>query len=117
MSTKTKIKQRDKYQCQICGDWQGKEYDNGVRVEVQAHHIIYKSDDGETIPINLITLCDLCHAVLHPEEWRAYWEDKGTEENMGSVKEEFDEYVKLSSEERAKRQKLVWNRFGIERRQ
>ena len=94
MSTKTKIKQREKYRCQMCGDYQGKIYDSGVIVVVQAHHIIPKSEGGTNLPDNLITLCDFCHDVVTSEKWKYQFGDKGTTENMECIKQNFDWYLK-----------------------
>jgi 5-methylcytosine-specific restriction endonuclease McrA len=84
----------DNYQCQICNDWRGRKYFTGVTVEVQAHHIIPRSEGGETTIGNLITLCDMCHAVLHKRKWREYFGDMGVPEKMEGIKREFEDYIK-----------------------
>jgi len=53
MRNNKRRKQIDNYRCQMCGDWEGKKYDTVVIVEVQAHHIIPKSEGGETKLDNL----------------------------------------------------------------
>jgi len=94
MRAEIRRKQIDNYRCQICGDREGKKYDTGVIVEVQAHHIIPRSEGGENTLGNLITLCDMCHAVFHEQRWREYFGDKGVPENMEWIKEEYDDHVK-----------------------
>lgn len=113
MSTKSRIKRRDKYQCQICGDFQGRCYDVGVIVKVQSHHITPKSKGGENTIGNQITLCDFCHDILHPQKWYSQFGDKGTFENMEPIREDFDKYLKLDHKEREKIKRDLWKQFGI----
>ena len=98
MRTEIRRKQIDNYQCQICGDWEGKKYNTDVIVKIQAHHIIPRSEDGKTTLGNLITLCDMCHAVFHEQRWREYFGDKGIPENIKWIKEEFEDYIKSLEE-------------------
>lgn len=114
MRTKNRRKQIDNYQCQICGDLKGKRYDTLVIVEIQAHHIIPKSEGGKDEFENLITLCDLCHAVVNPQRWKEYFGYKGTTQNMEWIRKEFDEYLKSDIEERERRKRFLWNQFAIE---
>jgi len=100
MSTKKKVKQRDNYQCQICGDFKGKMYFTGICVETEAHHIIPKSKGGLIEPDNFITLCDLCHVVLHSEKWTYQFGDKGAPENMEEIKKEFEDCIRYLNRER-----------------
>ena len=104
MSTKAKVKQRDNFQCQICGDVKGKMYFTGVCVKAEAHHIIPKSKGGPTEPDNFITLCDLCHAVLHREKWKYQFGAKGTPENMDEIKKEFEDYIRYLRSEKERMQ-------------
>ena len=113
MSTKSKIKQRERYRCQMCGDYQGKIYDSGVIVVVQAHHIIPKSEGGTNMPGNLITLCDFCHDVVTSEKWNSQFGDMGTPENMEWIKQNFEKYLKLDYNKREKIKKDLWEQFGI----
>ena len=53
---------RDNYTCQKC---KGKSKDS--RLEV--HHIVFRSQGGPDIVINLITLCKTCHQALHNGEF------------------------------------------------
>lgn len=60
-NTKEMVLNRDNYTCQYC---KGKRKDNKLEV----HHIIYRSDHGSDDEINLITLCQTCHKLLHNGE-------------------------------------------------
>ena len=113
MSTKSKIKQREGHRCQICSDYQGKKYDSGVIVVVQAHHIIPKSKGGTNMPDNLITLCDFCHDVVTPNKWKYQFGGKGIPENMERFKQSFDRYLELDYVKREKIKKDLWKQFGI----
>jgi hypothetical protein len=57
-NTKSYVRYRDGYKCQIC---KGKSKDEMLHV----HHIIFKSNNGSNLPSNLITLCRSCHDKLH----------------------------------------------------
>jgi hypothetical protein len=113
MSTRARRKQMDRYQCQICGDWHGKIYPTGVTVQVEAHHIRPKSEGGKDRINNLITVCDLCHAVVTPQRWKEYFGEKGTPQNMGGIKIEFNEYLESDVRERERIKRLLWDQFGI----
>jgi hypothetical protein len=116
MNTKTRRKQMDHYQCQICGDYHAKKYPSKVTVQVQTHHIIPLSEGGKTELNNLITLCDLCHAVVTPQRWKEYFGEAGNIQNMEPIKVEFNEYLTSDSEKREKIKKRIWNQFQIEPR-
>lgn len=73
MSSSKFIKYLAGYRCQICGDEDGKSYESGVRVELQAHHIIPSSKGGQRKIENLVALCDFCHAVVTPHCWEEYF--------------------------------------------
>jgi 5-methylcytosine-specific restriction endonuclease McrA len=64
MSSSKFIKHLAGYRCQICGDEDGKSYESGVRVELQAHHIVPRSQGGQRKIENLVALCDFCHNGL-----------------------------------------------------
>ncbi len=113
MSTKKKVKQRENYQCQICGDRDGKIFDSGVISEAQVHHIRYKNKGGENKPENMVTLCDLCHAVIHKQRWREHFGEKGTPENMEWLKKNYEWYLRLPYEERERIKKEIWRQFRI----
>ncbi len=47
---------RDKHTCQLC--------EKGDR-ELHAHHVIWRRNDGQDVPENMITLCSKCHDKVH----------------------------------------------------
>ncbi len=49
------VLERDGWRCQSCG---------GVR-DLQVHHIQWRSHLGDDIESNLVTLCNICHQLLH----------------------------------------------------
>lgn len=51
------ILRRDGYRCKLC---------LSANTTLQVHHLIPVEQGGETIPTNLLTLCDLCHGTIHP---------------------------------------------------
>ena len=55
-SRREAILHRDNYTCQCCGK-------KHVRLEV--HHIIFRSLGGTDDEKNLITLCEMCHKLVH----------------------------------------------------
>src|SRR5574341_1371769 len=74
MKSKKLIKHLADNKCQICGDEHGKVYqESSVKVELQAHHIIPKSEGGSSKIENLVAICDLCHAVVTPHRWEEYF--------------------------------------------
>jgi phage terminase large subunit GpA-like protein len=46
---------RDYWKCRRCG----------YRQTLQVHHIIFRSEMGEDVTWNLITLCSTCHEDIH----------------------------------------------------
>lgn len=54
-----KVLWRDKYTCQNCKETE----------DLQAHHIIYRSKEGNNSVSNGITLCSKCHEDLHRGSW------------------------------------------------
>lgn len=59
---KQSIRERDHYQCQICGKNQGDE-------SLSIHHIDYNKQNCD--PNNLISLCRICHSKTNHK--RDYW--------------------------------------------
>lgn len=55
--TYNKVMQRDKGKCRLCGTAQN----------IQAHHILYRSERKDLInePTNMIMLCIKCHQLVH----------------------------------------------------
>ena len=101
-------KKRDHYQCQICGDRKGDPH-----TILNAHHLIPRADGGPNTLENLITLCDLCHAVVTPR-WEKPWfgsvEDRS---GLPAIRQEYLDFLALVPEERTQRQTAIWQMFGI----
>ncbi len=49
------VLQRDGWRCQWCGR----------RNQLQVHHLIPRSQQGDDVEANLITLCSRCHYAAH----------------------------------------------------
>ena len=54
------VLQRDAWRCQICG--------SGQNLEV--HHKNFRSRRGDDSEENLITLCTICHRIMHRQHQR-----------------------------------------------
>ena len=50
-----RILERDRWRCQFCG----------AQVNLQVHHIVFRSQGGSDSEANLITACAECHRNLH----------------------------------------------------
>ena len=57
--TRKEVYRRDGYMCALCGDPR----------RLQIHHYRHRSQGGNDDPMNLITLCSYCHAVIH-KQWK-----------------------------------------------
>lgn len=109
---------RDNQQCQICGEVLPVLFG---RLEV--HHIIYHCNGGSDELENLVTLCDLCHAVTHDHMGPAWVGlskvpiEKGEQSKqiLKQAQEEFESYLRLPIEERRRIQNALWSQWGITR--
>ena len=54
-SVRRAIYKRDGYRCALCDSPRG----------LQIHHVMPRSEGGSNDPMNLITLCWVCHAIAH----------------------------------------------------
>ncbi len=52
---RNQILRRDGWRCQACG----------TMSNLEVHHKEFRSQSGDDLEQNLITLCVLCHAILH----------------------------------------------------
>jgi hypothetical protein len=52
-----RVYHRDKFRCQIPGCI--------ARGNLHAHHVVFRSRQGDDAEWNLITICDVCHRALH----------------------------------------------------
>ena len=113
---KKRVRNRDKQQCQICGEVLPVHYG---RLEV--HHIDYRSKGGSDESGNLVTLCDLCRAVNHDHMGPAWvgldkFSIEKREQNkliLIQAQEEFESYLRLPIEERRRIQRELWAQWGI----
>lgn len=62
-SRKKRVKKRDNWECQSCGEKGGP---RGT-VQLHVHHIVPKSEGGSHELSNLELLCDQCHAEIHDD--------------------------------------------------
>ena len=107
---------RDNQQCQICGDAFPLAFG---RLEV--HHIIYQCKGGSDELDNLVTLCDLCHAVTHDHMGPAWVglsklpiePQEHYRQVLAQARKEFDSYLRLPSEERLRIQEELWLQWGL----
>ena len=116
MSYRELVKKRDKNQCQICGENTPVPYG---RLEV--HHIVPRYKGGNDESENLITLCDLCHAVLHPHMGPSWVglskflpeEQKIKRYELESAQKEFERFLHYPIKERRCIQSEMWFQWGV----
>ena len=109
---KKRAKIRDGEQCQICGDIPPISYG---RLEV--HHIAHLCKGGADELENLVTLCDLCHAVAHDHMGPAWvglskfpaGEQVQRNLTIRQAREEFEFFLGLPIEERHCIQAELWS--------
>jgi 5-methylcytosine-specific restriction endonuclease McrA len=108
---KKRVRYRDKHQCQICGEVLPVHYG---RLEV--HHIDYRCKGGSDELENLVTLCDLCHAVIHDHMGPAWvgldkFPIEKRDQNkliLDQAREEFESHLRLPIGQRHNIQKELW---------
>lgn len=113
---KRRARIRDNQQCQICGEVSPVPFG---RIEV--HHVIYCCNGGSAELENLVTLCDLCHAIIHDHMGPAWVglskvpreKRKQSKQILKQVQEEFESYLRLPIEERRRIQNKLWLQWGI----
>ncbi len=66
----SRVWQRDKYTCRMCGTVCAPEYRDGYRLAWGPHHIEHRSQGGKDVVGNLITFCNHCH---EPRAHKFYW--------------------------------------------
>jgi len=112
---KKRIKARDRNQCQVCGEVPP--FPHG-RLEV--HHIVPSAEGGSDKLENLVTLCDLCHAVLHPHMGPAWvglskFPPEEHEEKkliLEWARKEFEDFLTAPIEDRHRIQDDIWSQWG-----
>jgi hypothetical protein len=61
------VAQRDQYRCRCCG--RSGKYDATVAADaLHRHHLIYRSKSGADTTSNLLTLCAICHSLIHARQ-------------------------------------------------
>ncbi len=111
-----KARRRDGNQCQICGDTPPSPF-----CHLQVHHIIARADGGTHDLDNLVTLCDLCHAVCHWHMGPAWCglskfppeEEAKVKAELGWVRQEFHDFLTLPPAERRAIQDELWQPWGV----
>jgi 5-methylcytosine-specific restriction endonuclease McrA len=106
------VKERDGRQCQICGDRAGDPY-----CVLHAHHIVPRSQGGLDIPENVITLCDLCHALVTPRWLKPWFGSAAVTDRFAleTAREDYLEFLALNPMTRHSRQSQIWEMFGVVR--
>ena len=107
---RTQVKARDCWQCQICGDVEGAPF-----CILHAHHIVPRSKGGTDSPDNLITICDLCHAVV-TIRWHKPWFPGTTAAQLKGMAEDYNWFLTLSPEKMTAVRSMVWAHFGVVRK-
>jgi hypothetical protein len=113
-----KTRQRDGNQCQICGDVPASPY-----CQLHVHHIIPRAEGGIDDLDNLVTLCNLCHAVCHWHMGPAWcglskFPPERQEEvraTLAWTRQEFHEFLMLPLPERRAIQNELWAGWGVTR--
>jgi 5-methylcytosine-specific restriction endonuclease McrA len=106
------VKKRDGQQCQICGDRAGDPY-----CVLHAHHILPRAQGGPDSAENVITLCDLCHAVV-TRRWHKPWFGSAAIADRSALEEarqEYLEFLALDPVTRRERQARFWEIIGVRR--
>ena len=49
------VDKRDGHRCRVCLEYRG--------LDIQRHHIVYRSVGGPTTTVNVVSLCATCHLV------------------------------------------------------
>jgi hypothetical protein len=61
------VLRRDDYRCKQCG-WSHREWNASDPRHLEIHHIEHHAKGGSNEPVNLKTLCTICHDKLHRDE-------------------------------------------------
>lgn len=61
------VLRRDEYRCVQCG-WSRELWNQDDPRHLEAHHLTHHLDGGENVEDNLITICNVCHDVIHTTE-------------------------------------------------
>lgn len=112
------VLRRDGFQCQICGDRLPLPFDSQLFVHHITHHAQGGTDDFE----NLITICDLCHGVIHGYyRWYGVHQmapsarQRALDDLRGDIRENYEWFLYLPHGERKRIQAELWSTWGIMR--
>ncbi len=105
LSRATKL--RDGYRCQVCADRSGDPH-----IILHAHHVVPRAQGGADDPTNLITLCDLCHAVV-TRRWHKPWFPNASAIEMAAMREDYEWLLALPVARRNRVRDSLWQAFGI----
>ena len=59
------VLERDRHVCQICGSDGLSDIPSGRLSAIEVHHIKNRQYGGSDNPLNLVSLCDGCHDIIH----------------------------------------------------
>lgn len=113
-------RKRDGNRCQICGDVAPIDY--SPYGSPHAHHITPLFENGPDTLENIITLCDLCHGVMHPHLWRSWFpqafvcDEAQRSKSLLELYQMHDDYnwfCHLDPNARVQVQREIWPAFGI----
>ena len=101
---------RDKRQCQVCGARPGDPY-----CMLHAHHRVPRAKRGPDTLDNLITLCDLCHAVVTRRWWKPWFGAGALEAQkvLEHARETYVWFLALRAKERTRIQAILWKEWGV----
>ena len=95
---KAKTMERDHFTCQCCGFGEESGASRVVAMSVlQSHHVISVSNSGPDSESNIITICMVCHTLIHVSLRRGL--------KLGMTREEFDD---MSSSEQNRYKKIMY---------
>lgn len=95
---KAKTMERDHFTCQCCGFGEESGASRVVAMSVlQSHHVISVSNSGPDSESNIITICMLCHTLIHVSLRRGL--------KLGMTREEFDD---MPSSEQNRYKKIMY---------
>lgn len=95
---KAKTMERDHFTCQCCGFGEESGASRVVAMSVlQSHHVISVSNSGPDSESNIITICMVCHTLIHVSLRRGL--------KLGMTREEFDG---MSSSEQNRYKKIMY---------
>jgi len=111
-----RARRRDENRCQLCATRKPVPYG---RLEV--HHIAPRSKGGGNQLANLVTLCDLCHAVVHDHMGPAWLgvnslpaaERERAMKIWKLAQKQFNWFLLLPPKRRRTVQKMIWEDFGL----